>query len=83
MAKKVDKNTKIRLPVNFADALQPSVVQVSQNSVLMYEGVGVVMQLLAGAFTSSKEHDREMMILSLTANLRELFLRSRLSLSVS
>jgi len=83
MASKVDKNTKVRLPESFAVALQPSVVQVSQNSVLMYEGVVVWRHLSAAASTSSHEHDREMTILSLTANGRELFLRSRLALSVS
>lgn len=46
--------------------LHPSWLHVSQNSVLMYDGVEARMQLSAGAFMSSHEHDLEMTTLSFT-----------------
>lgn len=52
--------------VNFVALLHPSWPHVSQNSVLIYDGVVVLMQLSAGALMSSQEQDREMTILSLT-----------------
>ena len=54
--------------VNFVALLHPSWPHVSQNSVLIYDGVVVLIQLSAGAFMSSHEQDREMTILSLTVD---------------
>jgi hypothetical protein len=53
-------------PVNFDAPLQPSGPQVSQNSVLMYDGVAVRMQLSGAALMSSNEQLREMTTLSPT-----------------
>lgn len=50
--------------------ISPSWPQVSQNSVLMYDGVVVRMQLSAGALMSSQEHDLETTTLSLTVKLK-------------
>lgn len=58
---------KRNAPVNLLFApLQPSWPHVSQNSVLMYDGVDVLIQLSGGALMSSQEHDRETTTLSLT-----------------
>lgn len=48
----------------------PSWPQVSQNSILTYDGVVVLMQLSAGALMSSHEHDLETTTLSLTAMIK-------------
>lgn len=53
-------------PLNLDAPLHPSCPHVSQNSVLMYDGVVVRMQLSAGALISSHEHDLETTTLSLT-----------------
>lgn len=58
-------------PLNLVAPLQPSCPQVSQNSVLMYDGVLVLMQLSAAALTSSHEHDLETTTLSLTVNMKK------------
>lgn len=58
-------------PLNLVAPLQPSCPQVSQNSVLMYDGVLVLMQLSAAALTSSHEHDRETTTLSLTVSKKK------------
>lgn len=50
----------------WAAPLHPSVEQVSQNSVLMYDGVLLFRHSSFGAFTFSQKHDREMTYLSLT-----------------
>lgn len=65
-AKIAGKSASIVAAVNFVALLQPSCPHVSQNSVLMYDGVDVLIQLSAGALMSSHEQDREMTILSLT-----------------
>lgn len=51
--------------------LQPSWPQVSQNSVLMYDGVDILIQLSGDALTSSTPHDLETTTLSLTVRERE------------
>lgn len=63
-----EKLTEVSLFIDYReiDLFIPSWPQVSQNSVLMYDGVVVRMQLSAGALTSSHEHDLETTTLSLT-----------------
>lgn len=56
---------------NSKKILLPSCPQVSQNSVLMYDGVVVLIQLSAGALMSSHEQDLETTTLSLTVNDRK------------
>lgn len=56
--------------VNFVALLHPSWPHVSQNSVLIYDGVDVLIQLSAGAFMSSQEQDLEITILSLTVGIK-------------
>lgn len=52
-------------PLNLDAPLHPSCPQVSQNSVLIYDGVVARMHWSAGALMSSHEHDLEMTTLSL------------------
>jgi len=59
--------------VNFVALLHPSWPHVSQNSVLIYDGVVVLIQLSGGAFMSSQEQDREMTILSLTVEIERVW----------
>lgn len=54
-----------------AAPLHPSVSQVSQNSVFMYDGVLLFMQSSFGAFILSQKHDREMTYLSFTVKWEE------------
>lgn len=64
----------------WAAPLQPSVVQVSQNSVRMYDGVLRLKHSFFGASWRCQKHDRETMILPLTvlwnkAKEEEIFFR--------
>jgi hypothetical protein len=59
-------SARIVAAVNFVAELHPSCPQVSQNSVLMYEGVCCLMHWSGCALASSNAHDLDTTILSLT-----------------
>lgn len=54
----------------WAAPLHPSVEQVSQNSVLMYDGVLLFRHSSFGAFAFSQKHEREMTYLSFTESAK-------------
>lgn len=69
-------SARIVAAVNFVAELHPSCPHVSQNSVLIYEGVCCLMHESGCALTSSNAHDLDTTILSLTVGEKEKSIRA-------